>query len=211
MVSRGKLLIGRSWTVPRSRVDALLQHEVGTHVVTHANGRAQPFRQLCAGLAGYDALQEGLAVTAEYLVGGLNRARLRLLAARVVAVHDMQEGNGFPATFQMLHEDYGVPGRIAFNITLRTYRGGGLTKDAVYLAGLQQVLQYLAEGGPLEDLYVGKIAARHLDVVRELRWRGVLKPPPLEPRYLRQKEALQRLAGLREGRSPVELLKRKRQ
>ncbi|MCJ7627790.1 MAG: DUF1704 domain-containing protein, partial [Longimicrobiales bacterium] len=44
MVSRGKLLIGSGSQIPKARVDALLQHEVGTHLVTYYNGRAQPFR-----------------------------------------------------------------------------------------------------------------------------------------------------------------------
>ena len=71
---------------------ALLQHEIGTHVLTYYNGKGQPFRQLYAGLSGYEALQEGIAVLSEYLVGGLCGNRLRLLAARVVAVRAMLDG-----------------------------------------------------------------------------------------------------------------------
>ena len=41
---------------------------------------------------------------------------------------------------------------------MRIYRGGGLTKDAVYLRGLLQILRYLREGGELEPLFVGKVA-----------------------------------------------------
>ncbi|NIQ16470.1 MAG: DUF1704 domain-containing protein, partial [Candidatus Dadabacteria bacterium] len=69
------------------RVEALLQHEIGTHALTYFNGLSQPFKQLCIGLSGYEELQEGLAVLAEYLVGGLSKPRLRLLAGRVVAVN----------------------------------------------------------------------------------------------------------------------------
>ena len=85
MVSRGNLLIASDMSIPESRVEALIQHEVGTHVLTYYNGRSQRFRQLYSGLAGYEELQEGLAVMAEYLVGGLSLPRLRLLAARVIA------------------------------------------------------------------------------------------------------------------------------
>ena len=67
----------------RARVGASLQHEVGTHLVTYYNGLEQPLRLLHVGLAGYDETQEGLAVLAEYLVGGLSRSRLRTLAERV--------------------------------------------------------------------------------------------------------------------------------
>ncbi len=92
MVSGDQLLIGGKTRVPRRCADALLQHEVGTHLVTRYNGHHQPFQQFEVGLAGYDGLQEGLAVLAEYLVGGLSRLRLRVLAARVVGAHYLLEG-----------------------------------------------------------------------------------------------------------------------
>ncbi|MBL7077493.1 MAG: DUF1704 domain-containing protein [Kiritimatiellae bacterium] len=132
LVSRGNLLISDHLRVPESRAPALLQHEVGTHVLTFHNGRCQPFRQLCAGLAGYEALQEGLAVLSEYLVGGLSRPRLRLLAGRVVAVQCLLEGASFIDTYRRLETDHGFADRSAFMVAMRVYRGGGLTKDAVY-------------------------------------------------------------------------------
>jgi uncharacterized protein (TIGR02421 family) len=80
MVSRGNLLISSRLKMPPQRAPAAIAHEVGTHIVTYINGLAQPFRQLSAGLPGYEELQEGLAVFAEYLVGGLTLPRLRMLA-----------------------------------------------------------------------------------------------------------------------------------
>ena len=91
LVSRGRLLVGRETRIPAGRAEALIQHEVGTHLVTYFNGRHQPLRQLYTGLARYDELQEGLAVLSEYLVGGLRSDRLRLLAARVLAVKAMTD------------------------------------------------------------------------------------------------------------------------
>ena len=91
---------------------------------------------------------------------------------------------------------------------MRTYRGGGLTKDAVYLRGLGQILDYLSSGGRLEPLFIGKIAVNHIPIVRELRWRGVLREPPLTPRYMNEPEALQRLQYLQGGVSVIDLLKR---
>lgn len=101
MVSKGHLLIGRQAHFARTRVEATLHHEVGTHIVTYYNGLTQPFRQMHVGLAGYEELQEGLAVLSEFLVGGLSRARLRQLAGRVVAVHSVIGGAGFIDTFRM--------------------------------------------------------------------------------------------------------------
>jgi uncharacterized protein (TIGR02421 family) len=209
MVSRGSLLIGAHARFPASRVEPLLQHEVGTHVLTYYNGRAQPLRQLYSGLAGYESLQEGLAVLSEYLVGGLSRPRMRLLAARVLAVNSMIDGASFVDTFRELNGRYGFERRTAFSITMRTYRGGGLTKDAVYLRGLQQMLEYLAKGGRLSPLFIGKIAADHVSIVRELLWRKVLKEPSLTPRYMEKPEARSRLDELRKGAKVLDLIKRR--
>ena len=170
MVSRGSLLVGRQARIPASRVEPLLQHEIGTHVVTYHNGRAQPFRQLCSGLAAYEAFQEGLAVLAEFLVGGLSRPRLRLLAARVIAIRHMIAGATFVDTYRELDGRYGFDRRTAFTVTMRTFRGGGLTKDAVYLRGLCQILKYLSDDGEFGPLLVGKIASDHISIVRELQW-----------------------------------------
>jgi uncharacterized protein (TIGR02421 family) len=210
MVSHGNLLIGAESRVPAARVDALLSHEIGTHVLTYYNGRAQPFRQLYSGLAGYDALQEGLAVLAEHLVGGLSRPRLRLLAARVVAVRRLTEGASFVEVFRELVRDRGFDRRTAFTIVVRVYRGGGLTKDAVYLQGLLDVLAYVERDGDLERLLVGKIAASHVPVIRELTWRGVLREPPLKPRYLESHDARRRLERLRRGATVFDLAERRR-
>lgn len=211
MVSHGSLLVSKATRIPASRAEALLQHEVGTHVLTYYNGRSQPFHQLYAGLAGYEALQEGLAVLSEYLVGGLSRPRLRLLAARVIAVRMLLDGSSFVETFRELHGTHHFALRVAFNVTMRTYRGGGFTKDAVYLRGLCRILEYLASGGDLEPLFVGKIASPHVSIVRELQWRKVLHDPPLTPRYMTRPDALARLEKLRQDTTVLDLLKKRQQ
>lgn len=206
MVSRGNLLVSTQSRIPESRVESLIQHEVGTHVLTYHNGRTQRFQQLYAGLAGYDELQEGLAVLTEYLSGGLSKPRVRMLAARVIAARAMLDGATFVETFRELDRRYDFAKRTAFNIVMRIFRGGGLTKDAVYLRGLVQILKYLGGGGELEPLLVGKIATQHIPIVRELQWRGVLRDPPLTPRYLSLPAALERLERVRKGASVLELI-----
>jgi len=210
MVSRGNLLVASDTSVPASRVEALIQHEVGTHVLTYHNGRSQRFRQLYSGLAGYEELQEGMAVMAEYLVGGLSLPRLRLLAARVIAVRRLTDGASFVETFRELDRHYEFNQATAFNITMRIYRGGGLTKDAVYLRGLIRFHDYLRTGGELEPLFVGKISAENVPLVQELLWRHVLHRPPLRPRYLDDPQALKRLKRAREASSILDLVERKR-
>jgi len=207
LVSHGHLLVPRRLDVAAERVDALLQHEIGTHAVTYANGRRQPLQVLAAGLAGYEALQEGLAMFAEHLAGGLDAERLRLIAARVVAVRRLVEGVAFPTLVAELTEQHGLAVRAAFSVAVRVFRGGGLTKDAIYLRGLLQVLAHLRAGGSLDALLVGKLALDQVPLVEELVRREVLRPAKLRPRWLVSPEAPARLARARSGLRPLELVR----
>ncbi|MDE0297577.1 MAG: flavohemoglobin expression-modulating QEGLA motif protein [Candidatus Poribacteria bacterium] len=207
MVSRSDLLIGKNLKVPASRVEALIQHEVGTHVLTYFNGRAQPFRLLYSGLAGYEEMQEGIAVLAEYLVGGLSPPRLRTLAARVIAVQRLIEGATFIDTFRHLNEVCRFTQSAAFTISMRIYRGGGFPKDAIYLRGLVRLLDYLKQKRPLEPLFVGKIALEHIPIIRELQLRKVLTPPLLRPRYMDMPNTVENLKQLNRGLSVLDLIK----
>ncbi|MDX1521600.1 MAG: flavohemoglobin expression-modulating QEGLA motif protein [Anaerolineae bacterium] len=209
MVSAGNLLVGKETKISRSRVEALLQHEVGTHVLTYFNGQAQPFQQLYTGLAGYEELQEGLAVLTEYLVGGLSAPRLRLLAGRVIAASCLIDGATFVETYRELHQTYGFSRHTSFTITVRIFRGGGFTKDAVYLRGLVGVLNYVQKGGSLEPLFVGKIAANHIPIIQELQSRQVLRPAPLRPRYMDYPQTAERLARIKNGVTVLNLIERK--
>lgn len=204
MVSSDRLLIARTTTMARERVDALLSHEVGVHLLTYCNGSGHGLRLFRSGLAGYEGAQEGLAVLAEYLVGGMTVARLRLIAARVVACADMLNGADFVETYRRLTREHGFQPSVAFNIALRLYRGGGLAKDAIYLRGLLEILAHLRGGGDLEPFWLGKIAARHFSVMQELSLRGLLKPPRLVPQFLAG--AGDRLDRLRAGLSPIDLI-----
>ena len=183
MVSHGRLYLDADLRLPAARLQPLLQHEIGTHVVTHYNGSRQPLRQLSVGLAQYDPLQEGLGVLAEFLAGYLPGERLRILAARVVAADMAIHRHDIPQIFACLHERHGFPTDEAFDVAVRALRGGGLTKDAVYLRGLCELLDDLAAGGDFEQLFVGKFALRHRHALKQLIDEGCVVAPRLLPRY----------------------------
>ncbi|MGH8871414.1 MAG: tyrosine/phenylalanine carboxypeptidase domain-containing protein [Acidimicrobiia bacterium] len=204
MVENGDLFIGSDTTIAVTRLEQLLQHEIGVHVLTHVNGGAQPIRMLSLGLAGYDETQEALGVLAEHLCGGLGPGRLRVLALRVVAARSVSDGAGFRETFQLL-ERHGAGRHLAFMTTMRAHRSGGLTKDALYLSGLSRLLDHLSEGGRLDTLFMGKISLESEPLIAELMDRGVLVDPPLTPRFLESESALDRLERIREGQSVIEL------
>ncbi len=206
MVSHGNLLIDKNSRISKSRVNALLIHEIGTHMLTYHNGQHQPFQELCTGMAGYQPMQEGLAVLGEYLVGGLNPSRIRLLAGRVIAAKSITEGADFLETFNLLHNTYDFDLKLAFQITTRVFRGGGYTKDVVYLRGLCQILSYLATGKELEQLYLGKISYNHLSFIRELNFRGILQRPRLRPRFPDTPLTKIRMQKLNEGLSVLDLV-----
>lgn len=196
-VSQGHLHIAPDFTAPSSRICPLIQHEIGTHAVSRHNGKRQPLKVLAGGLADYDELQEGLAVLAEYLSGYLPAERLRTLAARVIAA-DMavREAPG-PEIFACLAEDHAIPPETAFDTALRAKRGGGLTKDALYLKGLAELLAYLANGGELEMLMLGKFALKHRHTIEQLLGEGVLVPPEIIPAWITGEAEQRRLAEAR--------------
>ncbi|GGD12348.1 flavohemoglobin expression-modulating QEGLA motif protein [Nocardioides daphniae] len=192
MVSGDTLLIGPESTIQRNRAAALLHHEVGTHLVTHVNGLAQPVKVLGTGLAGYDETQEGLAVLGEVACGGLTPFRLRQLADRVLTVHRMVDGASFAQAYAALVEA-GVPEGSAFTTVMRVYRAGGTTKDAIYLRGVVDLLAHLADDGDLDLLWLGKFSLQDLPLIAELDERGALAPPRLLPRYLDDPTSTERL------------------
>lgn len=206
MVSDGVLLVGRDCAVTSTRVAALLEHEVGTHVLTWNNGRLQPLRLMTCGLAGYEELQEGLGILAEWFAGGLSAPRMRTLAARVLAVAALLDGASFVDTFRMLTVEHRFSASAAFTIAMRVHRSGGLTKDAIYMRGLRGLLGALADGVDLRVLWLGKFAAVHVPLIEELVERGVLTPARVAPRYAGRPDFQAKLESLRRGRTVLDLL-----
>lgn len=205
MVSDNVLLVGPGAKVATGRANALIQHEIGTHLVTQVNGSHQPLIVLGTGLAGYDETQEGLAVLAEIAAGALTTGRMRQLASRVVTVHSMVEGASFVECWQQL-VDAGFPRRGAFTTTMRVFRAGGLTKDAIYLRGLLDLLGHLAGSGSLDALFLGKFALEDLPLVEELNNRGVLQAPVLLPHWYEHEEGRQRLTEAAAQTDPANLI-----
>ena len=125
---------------------------------------------------------------------------------------NLQDIKSFIKTFRTLHEQYGFMPKTAFTVTTRVFRGGGLTKDAVYLRGLIGILDYIAGGGAIEPLLAGKLSAKHIPLIEELQWREILRKPPLFPRYLELPDAKERLGEIEaRGLNILDLIKRSQQ
>ncbi|MEQ7872421.1 tyrosine/phenylalanine carboxypeptidase domain-containing protein [Sphingomonas sp. ASV193] len=197
MVNYPTLRIAASSRVAERRVDPLLAHEISVHLLTGHNGAHQGLSLFSTGLAGYEEIQEGLGVFAEWAVGGLTVPRLRLLAGRVVAVDAMLGGADFGETYRLLHAEYGLGRRRAFQIAARVHRGGGLAKDAIYLRGFERVMEWVADGGSLDPYWRAKIAPVHVPVLDRLADQGLVGPARLTPEFLDRKDTAARIARFR--------------
>ncbi len=177
-----------------SRAAALcdIHHEIDTHVLTFLNGRRQPLRFFQLGPRGSLTFQESLGVFSEIVNGVIYPGRRITLAARVSAVDGMIEGLSFSDVYNVLTRENGIDGGEAFEICVRVFRGGGFTKDWLYLADLERIFRYWAEGRDMRLLLLGKISLEIVDQVKELLERGLLEPARYLPEYL------ERIAGLRE-------------
>lgn len=180
LVSGTTIKINTSAKVNKTEAMALAHHEVGVHLVTTLNGRAQPLKLLSIGCPLNTMTQEGMAILAEYLAGCLTIKRLKILALRVLAVDSMLKEKNFRTTFLMLKEQYNSSDEQAFTITARVFRGGGFTKDFLYLQGFHQMLNAYESEKNFNHLLVGKSAIDYLPNITKLIEKGLL----IAPRYL---------------------------
>jgi uncharacterized protein (TIGR02421 family) len=156
----------------------LAHHEVGVHAVTTFNASEQPLKILQTGFPGATTTQEGIALLSEYLSGFLDIDRMQEVALRVLAVRHMIREYDFNETFLYLIDNFNVDHEKAFYITIRVYRGGGFTKDYVYLKGFSDVLN-LYKDKHAHYLLAGKTACAYLPLLEELIHRNILKMPRL--------------------------------
>lgn len=157
---------------------ALAHHEIGVHMLTTENAKKQPLKIFQLGLPLDTKTQEGLAILSEYLSGHIAVSRLKELALRVLAVNHMIKNYDFSETFNYLVTDFGIDTEIAFYLTARVYRGGGFTKDYLYLSGFKEIYQlFLSNKTGLEKLLIGKTSIEDLPTISELLSREILPSP----------------------------------
>jgi len=179
LVSGTTVKVNSTAQASETEVDALAHHELGVHLVTTLNARNQPLKILSMGCPVNTMTQEGLAILSEYLAGCMTLPRLKVLALRVLAVDSMVEENDFKKTFLFLKEQHNVADDQAFTITARVYRGGGFTKDYLYLQGLHQMLNAYESRPDFNNLLSGKVSIEHLSVITRLIDKGYLLKPEL--------------------------------
>lgn len=154
----------------------LAHHEIGVHLVTTYNGLQQPLKIFSNGMPNNVETQEGLAVFSEYMGGALTLKRLKELAYRVLASDSLIKGYDFNDTFDLIHGQYKLNRNEAFGITLRAHRGGGFTKDRLYLSGLRKIYKRYQREESMENLMLGKVALDFEKTVNYLKSKGLVAP-----------------------------------
>lgn len=160
-----------------SRITALLNHEIGVHMVTTKNAELQPLKFLSIGLPQNTHTQEGLAIMSELKSGCLTITRLKELAMRVLGVDMMAKGYDFKSTFHALSEKSTMNHDKLYYLVARIYRGGGFTKDYLYLNGFRKMLRLEDSGISSDNLFLGKTSHSYLPLLNEFVDRGILNKP----------------------------------
>ena len=159
-----------------NQLKVLANHEIGVHLVTTHNGKLQPLKIFSNGFVNNTETQEGLAVLSEYMSGNLTLVRMKELAYRVIAADSLIKGYNFADTFDLLSNQYKVDRDTAWQITLRVHRGGGFTKDFLYLTGLKKVYDYYQANGDLSLLLTGKVTLESVPMITKLTQAGLAIP-----------------------------------
>jgi len=174
------LVLNSHHTYSENEMAVLTNHEIGVHMVTTMNALEHPIKIFSHGFPNNVETQEGLAVFSEYMSGNLTLKRLKELAYRVLAVNGLAKGYSFSKTFRSLHNTFDLNREDAFYITVRAYRGGGFTKDYLYLTGLKKIYNYYKEGKDLKTLLTGKVTLEFTDEINYL----IAKGYAVEPKFI---------------------------
>ncbi len=179
-----KILVPANRTFSRNEMKRLVVHEIGVHVLRAQNGHTQPLDIFLSGFPRNTETEEGLAVYMEKLTGMLESDKLRDYAGRVLSIHYMLEGLSFSEVFHKMKE-WGFDDEMAWTLTFRSFRGGGFTKDYLYLKGFMEIQKVAKKGKSLHVLYAGRVTHQYFEVVKMLMENGEINKPSFLPKGVR--------------------------
>ncbi len=171
--STQSLVIKKNAKFSKNKLLTLANHEIGVHLVTTFNGMDQSLKIFSNGFPKNVETQEGLAVFSEYMSGALTLSRLKELSYRVLASDSLIKGSSFSDTFDMIHNQYKLNKNDAFTITMRAHRGGGFTKDRLYLSGLRKIYKRYKKGVSMDTLLTGKVNMEYEQGIQHLFNQGL--------------------------------------
>jgi hypothetical protein len=154
---------------PFSEKDILkaIEHECKIHAYRYESGRNSPLKILTYGTSGYLPTEEGLSHYFEDLKGVASKTSPESRHLYVIAEYLAMRG-GFYYCFSELMK-YGITPDRAWSIVVRIKRGlsdtgekGGFFKDHVYFLGEKLINEFVASGGNVNDLLIGKISVNDI-------------------------------------------------
>lgn len=174
----------------RAQINALVEHEIGVHMVTTMNSNQHELNVFNLGLPVNTETQEGLAILSEYLSGNITMKRLKKLAFRVIIVDMMCNGANFIECFSFLVNEHNLDHDDAYSLVTRIFRGGGFTKDYLYLSGFVKILKFWQNGNDLEPLLIGKTSLGFYNTIDEMIQREmIVKPKFVTNSFIHPKES----------------------
>lgn len=182
LVNNMRVVINKNLRISAQELRALVNHELGVHVLTMHNALDQPLNIFKIGLPFNTLTQEGLAILSEYLSGALLIKRLKILSLRVVGVSLMLKGYDFRHVFMVFIDEYKLDPNDAFSMTSRIFRGGGFTKDYLYLRGFKLAYKAYMSGVDIFNLLIGKTSFEYQSEIVELIERNILVAPKYKTR-----------------------------
>lgn len=174
VTKKEKILIKKGAKFQRNRLEALLVHEIGTHVFRFENGKRQPLRLLERGTSGYLKTEEGLAVWNQNQLGLALGEKSITSPLLVIGIYMAKKMN-FSDLFHYLKNTFEITDDLAWKICVKSKRGledtnlkTAFTKDSIYFTGFQEIERFVAKGGSLKELYIGKITVRDLPYMKNV-------------------------------------------
>ena len=167
------LVVKKNRKFSDSDLKILANHEIGVNMLTTFNSLEQPLRIFSHGFSGNTLTQDGLAVFSEYMSDSLSLNRMKAFAYRVLAADSLIKGYSFSDTFDLLYSRYKLDKETAWSITIRVHRGGGFTKDHLYLSGLKKIYDYYSAGKDMGVLLTGKVSLEDVALIQKLQALGL--------------------------------------
>ena len=175
ITKKESVLVRKGATFQKNRLEALLAHEIGTHVFRFENGKRQPLEILQQGTAQYLTTEEGLAIWNQNQLGLSLGEKYLTPALQIVAIF-MAKKMGFQDLFHYMQSTFDVSEELAWKLCLKTKRGftdtsqkGAFTKDSIYFIGNREIEKFIKRGGEIEELYIGKVAIAELKIVQKIK------------------------------------------
>lgn len=178
--------------IDRNEIEAVLNHEIDTHVVRQINYEQQTWykKRKSNGFKPYLRTEEGLAAVNELIT---SEHKLAYKSAVNYLAVDLALKKDFVAVFNFFYEIWKDPER-SWIWALKKKRGmtdtskkGAYTKDLVYFEGLVEVLNYLKKNNyDPSELYYGKIDLKDVKKAKKLSVGHKLVLPKI---FVQDKEA----------------------